>query len=92
MKLKSTVIYKVAKYEIRKPSTCRATLFRSGGGGEVICRAVKSMTPGRHASANINNASWKHTCNIIDITCGPALFSLFASRGTADHFQLVQEN
>ena len=52
---------------------------------EVICRAVNSMTPGRHASANIDNASWRHTCNIIDITYGPALFSLFASRGTADH-------
>ena len=30
------IIYKVAKYEIRKPSTCRATLFPSGGGGGVL--------------------------------------------------------
>ena len=48
---------------------------------EVICRAVKSVTPGLHASANNDNASGKPTGNIIDITYGPALSSLFASRG-----------
>lgn len=52
---------------------------------KVISRAVKSMKPGRHACANNDDASRKHTCNIIDITYGPALFSLFASRGKADH-------
>lgn len=52
---------------------------------EVISRAVKSMTPGLHACSNNDDASRKRTCNIIDITYGPALFSLFASRGKADH-------
>lgn len=52
---------------------------------EVICRAVKSVTPGLHASANNDNASGKPTGNIIDITYGPALSSLFASRGKAGH-------
>ena len=59
---------------------------------KVICRAVE--TPGLqvctstwsvHASANNDNASRKGTCNIIDITYGPALSSVFASRGKADH-------
>ena len=52
---------------------------------EVICRAVKSITPGLHASDNNDNTSRKPTCNIIDVTFGPALSSLFASRGKADH-------
>lgn len=52
---------------------------------EVICRALKSMIPGRHASANNDNASREPTFNVIDITYGPALSSLFASRGKADH-------
>lgn len=52
---------------------------------EVICKAVKSMAPGRHASAINDNACMKSTCNIIDITYGPSLSSLFASRGKADH-------
>ena len=52
---------------------------------EVICRAVKSMAPDLSASANNANASRKPTCSIIDITYGPALSSLFASRGKADH-------
>ena len=50
---------------------------------EVICRAVETTTPGLHASANNDHASRK--ANIIDITYGPALSSVFASRGKADH-------
>lgn len=59
---------------------------------KVICRAVEipglqvcTSTWSVHASANNDNASRKRTCNIIDITYGPALSSVFASRGKADH-------
>jgi len=52
---------------------------------EVICKAVKFLTLGLHASDSNDNASRKPTCNIVDITFGPALSSLFASRGKADH-------
>jgi len=59
---------------------------------KVICRAVETTglevctsNFSVHASANNENASRKRTCNIIDITYGPALSSVFASRGKADH-------
>lgn len=60
---------------------------------EVICDAIKSMKPqlcgsdctcdGLKSQGTFETDSFI-ACNILDITYGPSLFSLFASRGQAD--------
>lgn len=53
---------------------------------EVISEAVKSTKPNVHESACVkDDPSRKIACNVLDISYGPALFSLFASKGNADH-------
>ncbi|KAL9969315.1 hypothetical protein ACROYT_G021514, partial [Oculina patagonica] len=52
---------------------------------EVISEAVKSTKPNVHACLYNDDPSRKIACNVLDITYGPALFSLFASKGNADH-------
>ena len=51
---------------------------------EVISEAIKS-TNMSHEHVKHDDLSKKIACNVLDITYGPSLFSLFACKGNADH-------
>lgn len=55
---------------------------------DVICSAIKGLKPEFYSVSHLNNGlksvEGTNECNVLDITCGPSLFSLFASRGQAD--------